>query len=365
MKTFSKLTPLAIFLAFISLLGAIWAGWSRIGWLIPVSSPSLILYHGPLMIMGFLGSLISLERAVALNKKWMFVAPLAFAAAGFMLVIDLWILSAKILLISGSLFLFTIQVSIIRTQKAMHTWILLGGSLAGFIGNILWFFNHPTHRVVWWWALFLVFTIAGERLELGRVLRLSRASKILFLFICLLVVVGLITISFAIPVGYPMIGAGTFGLGIWLLQFDIARRTVKQPGKVIRSVTHYIAYSLLLGFCWLVLSGLLLLLYGFYSAGLIYDAILHTLFIGFVISMIFGHAPIILPSIFGLQFVFKPVLYVPLLLLHLSLALRIFGDLSRQVDFRLWGGILNGVAILLFMASMLGIIGKSKLTPKR
>ena len=38
----------------------------------------------------------------------------------------------------------------------------------------------------------------------------------------------------------------------------------------------------------------------FFSAGPRYDAMLHSIFLGFVFSMIFAHAPIILPTITGL-----------------------------------------------------------------
>jgi hypothetical protein len=76
---------------------------------------------------------------------------------------------------------------------------------------------------------------------------------------------------------------------------------------------------------------------------------LHAVFVGFVIAMIFGHAPIIFPAILGAQIRFYPAFYAHLTLLHLSLALRIVGDLANLYDLRKWGGLLNGVAILLFL----------------
>jgi len=41
--------------------------------------------------------------------------------------------------------------------------------------------------------------------------------------------------------------------------------------------------------------------------------------------------------------------YLPLLVLHLSLLIRISGDLIGSGDVRRWGGMLNGLAILLFL----------------
>jgi hypothetical protein len=78
---------------------------------------------------------------------------------------------------------------------------------------------------------------------------------------------------------------------------------------------------------------------------------LHTVFLGFAFSMIFGHAPTIVPAITGIRLPFRASFYVPLALLHLSLVLRIAGDLAVQQELRRWGGLLNEVAILLFLAA--------------
>jgi hypothetical protein len=54
-------------LAWAALIGALWGGLLRLGWAWPTPQPSLALLHGPLMVCGFLGTLIGLERAVALD----------------------------------------------------------------------------------------------------------------------------------------------------------------------------------------------------------------------------------------------------------------------------------------------------------
>ncbi len=86
-------------------------------------------------------------------------------------------------------------------------------------------------------------------------------------------------------------------------------------------------------------------------AGPYYDAVLHTTLVGFVMSMIFGHAPIIFPAILGKPIPFKTTFYAHLALLHISLLLRVVGDLALWQPVRAWGGLLNAVAILLFMAN--------------
>jgi hypothetical protein len=64
--------------ALLALLAAAWAGLVRMGWLLP---PFQVAAHGQLMISGFFGTVIALERAVALsasfkNGRWAYAAPL-------------------------------------------------------------------------------------------------------------------------------------------------------------------------------------------------------------------------------------------------------------------------------------------------
>ena len=66
-QTLLRFPVLAV--GFLTLVLALWGGLARIGWELPVTS-TLPLQHGPLMISGFLGILISLERAIALGWGW-------------------------------------------------------------------------------------------------------------------------------------------------------------------------------------------------------------------------------------------------------------------------------------------------------
>ncbi|MCK5103638.1 MAG: hypothetical protein KAR17_12530, partial [Cyclobacteriaceae bacterium] len=57
----------------ISLVFGILAGLFRMGWSIPMGEAAG--EHGALMTGSFLGTLIVLERIVALKKKWMYIIP--------------------------------------------------------------------------------------------------------------------------------------------------------------------------------------------------------------------------------------------------------------------------------------------------
>jgi hypothetical protein len=245
----------------------------------------------------------------------------------------------------GAFGFLLIFIIIYRLQPSTHNAVMSLGALLWLLGNGLWVAGLPIYRVVPWWGGFLVLTIAGERLELARVLTLKKAVRTIFFVITGIVLVGLLVSLAAYDAGLRIAGLGLAALGVWLLRFDIARRTIRQQG-----LTRFIAACLLPGYVWLVLGGVLWMVYGGrFPAGPIYDAMLHTIFIGFVFSMIFGHAPVIIPAVMGVPIKYSPIFYIHLGLLHVSLVLRIAGDLLRWLPARQWGGLLNEVAVILFL----------------
>lgn len=341
--------PLMV-MAALALLGGLWAGLIRLGWLLPPLTLQLPAQHGPLMVSGFLGTLISLERAVALSqnqngRRRFYLAPLLAGLGGVTLFLMLPPAVPRGLSTLGALGLVLIFVVIYRLQPTTDHVIMGIGALLWLVGNGLWLAGWPIFQVLPWWVGFLVLTIAGERLELGRVLLQKQRTRQAFLAITAVFLAGLLFSLFAFDAGLRLAGLGLVALGLWLLRYDIARRTIRQKG-----LTRYIAACLLPGYVWLIVGGVLWLIYGGqYVAGPIYDALLHTIFLGFVFSMIFGHAPVIIPAVLGIQVLYTPLFYIHLGLLHLSLLMRVVGDLLLWLPLRRWGGLLNEVAVLLFL----------------
>jgi hypothetical protein len=251
-----------------------------------------------------------------------------------------------VLITLGSLGLVLVFGLILSIETAIYTVTMAGGALLWLVGNSLWLTGWPIYTVVYWWSGFLILTIAGERLELGRVLRLSRTVQIFFVAAIALFLIGLIVSLAAFDTGVRLAAGGLIVLTLWLLRYDVARYTVRKSG-----LTRFIAVCLLTGYGWLGVSGLLGLIFGGVTAGPYYDAILHAVLVGFVMSMIFGHAPIIFPAILGRFIPFRTVFYTHLALLHVSLLLRVGGDLALWLPAREWGGLLNVAAILLFMVN--------------
>ena len=344
-KNPSQRFPL-LFVAVIVLFVAMWSGLLRMGWQWPTLSP-WPMAHGPLMIAGFLGTLISIERAVALNKSWLYAGPVLSAVGGLYYVAGGNEIIGALLMVAGSFGLVAIFGVILKQHRADYTVIMSLGAVAWFIGMLLWLLGWPIYQIVLWWSAFLVLTIVGERLELGRLVRPTRLRKVTWQISISVYLLGLIFTLFLSDLGTRIISAGMILMALWLLRFDISRRTVRKTGLV-----RFVAVCLLSGYVWLGIGGVIGLINGAVVAGPIYDAFLHTVFVGFVFAMIFGHAAIIFPAILSLPVNYSSKFYYPLILLHISLILRITGDLAFLQPLRLWGSLFNAIAILLFLAIM-------------
>jgi len=354
-KSYRFRLPLML-LALVALAAAAWAGLIRLGWRLPALQPALPASHGPLMVAGFFGTLIALERAVAIRKGWAYLGPLFSGVGGLAVAFGMPGLTGPFLLSLGSAWLVLIFAVVLKNHRAGYTVVMALGALALLVGNLLWLTGWQVYQFVLWWAGFLILTIAGERLELGRLVQRSRFSQVLFFLLIGVVLLGLVVMLLAWDLGIRVAGFGLLGLSGWLLRYDIARQTVQRTG-----LTRFIAVCLLSGYLWLAVSGAVALVYGAVPAGPVYDTMLHAIFLGFVFAMIFGHAPIIFPAVLGLEIEYRPAFYVPLIFLHASLILRTGGEMAGSGGARLWGGLLNVLAVLLY----LGMIAPLRLKPRR
>ena len=333
-------------LAVSALLFGMWAGLIRLGWVLPVLRPPLPMLHGPLMVCGFLGTLIGLERAVGTGMKWAYAGPALTALGAALALAGVPAPVGPLLITLGSVITFAVLLTLVRLLPALFTVVIALGGLAWAIGNILWLGGRPIPLAVLWWINFLVLTIAGERLELSRMLKLSPTVQRLFGAIVVLLLAGAALGVVDYAAGMRLLGVGMAAAAAWLLRNDIARRRLKAGG-----VARFIGISLLSGYVWLAIGGILAVIYGGVMAGPTYDAILHSIFLGFVFAMIFAHAPIIFPAVLHVPMAFTPRFYSHLVLLHLSLILRVAGDLIPYWPARLWGGMLNVLVLLFFIAN--------------
>lgn len=350
-----KMRFFTILLAALALLAAMWAGVIRIGWMWNPIQAKWIASHGALMVSGFLGTVIGVERAIALNRVWTFASPALAALGALALLLGLPSIIGTVLIVLGSLVLVAVFGLILKLHTAIYTGTMALGAVLWAVGNLVVLFGGAVWLAVGWWMGFLLLTVAGERLELSRILRLSAKVQNMFIAIAAIYVLGLVITLVNLSLGTRIAGVGVLLMGLWLAQYDIARRTIKTEG-----LSKFIAAALLTGYFWLVVSGTLAVWFGGQYAGLRYDAILHSLLVGFVISMIFGHAPIIFPAVFGREIPYTNWFYSHLILLHVSLLLRVGGDLAVLPVWRKWGGLLNMIAILLFLANTITAVTRGK-----
>ena len=85
-----------------------------------------------------------------------------------------------------------------------------------------------------------------------------------------------------------------------------------------------------------------------------YDMALHAILIGFVISMTMGHSVIVIPAITGAAAPYHPAKYLGLALLHISVAVRLCGDLRAFEPARMASGALTLAGMLAFGAVLAG-----------
>lgn len=331
--------------AALSLLAGLYGGLARLGESVAAPVP-LAAQHGPLLVLGFLGTLISLERAVALGHRWAYLAPALAAFGGLASLTGFAGPLGRLALTAAAAWLVAVYLVLARRRPGWDIALQIGGALAWYAGGMLWLGGQTVMDLVPWFAAFLVLTIVGERLELARVAFAGRLVSGGLVLCGAVILTGAAASLWNDGPGWRITGVGMLITAGWLARYDIARRTVRGSG-----LPRYAAVCLLSGYAWLAAAGVLWAGYGVPEESFGYDAALHTLFVGFVISMVFGHAPVILPAVLRIRLPYHRILYLPLALLHLALLLRVAGDLAGAQAMRTAGGVLTEIAMVLFAGS--------------
>lgn len=346
----------------------------------PIPTRSLAELHGALMLYGFLGTAITLERAVALQSDrkrsslWAYASPAlsglgvilaligAFTGrlpAGRVLPAAAWMTSMALLVI--------IYLRVWQRQQTIFVLIQGLGALAGFVGITLWGRGFDIPHIVPWWTAFIVLTIVGERLELARVVFASAAMQTRVLAEVLTYLVGLVATLFVPQFGYPLMGLALAALILDVGSHDIALRTIKTTG-----LAKFMAASMLAGYFWALVAAGIWIVRGPVYTGFAYDTSVHALTIGFALSMIMAHAPIIIPAVARRSVPYSPLMWLLLGSLQLGLLVRVlagarttFGTDEAVVAWQ-WGGAIDVYTVLAFVISTIALItwGSRKLRQK-
>jgi hypothetical protein len=350
-RKWRRLRFVALGIAAVALVLGLWGGLARLGLALPggapgaPGAPALAELHAALMISGFLGTLISLERAVAIGRWWACAAPAVSAVGALFLLFLLFLrlpgaplLAACAFLLAGLALTYDSAAIAVR-QPALFTVVLAVAAACWAAGTIAWIIGRSAAEITGWWLAFLILTVAAERLELSKLLSPPPVSQAMFAVAALLIIIGAARGEFAGEAA-PFSGIGLLASTLWLIKHDVAPRTVRQSGQ-----TRFSAACMLTGYFWLGVAGLLVLLAPPGTMAFSYDAAVHAVTIGFIFSMIFGHAPVILPAVTGLRVTYSAFAYAPLALLHLSVLLRIAADVFEWIDLRTASGPLTVIAL--------------------
>ena len=154
------------------------AGLLLLGLSAPVTTERLPEVHGQLMLIGFLGTVIALERAVALRRPWGFSAPLATGFGALLLLSPLPVAVGQVVQLIGLSVLVGIYGALWRRAGSTAVAIQWLGAVLATGGVLLWAAGVATGALFPWLAGFLVLTIAGDRLAVRTPVHLrARCSR--------------------------------------------------------------------------------------------------------------------------------------------------------------------------------------------
>ncbi|QGU04347.1 hypothetical protein CETAM_05385 [Corynebacterium comes] len=338
-----------------SLVTGLFAGLTLLGIWADTPAASLGADHGALMVFGFVGGAIGLERTVAARTRWAWAGPVASAIGVVTLLAGAPRLVPAAAFTLAFLVLGAVYLRIHRRQATHAVLVQSTGVIGAVFATVWWGGGADFADIVPFAVVFAVATIIGERMELARVSFAGTAAETTITALSLALVAASLMFALHPQVGFAVMGILIVALALVTVRIDVARRLV-HAGKLPK----YTAICMLAGYAWLLVAGLLWLGFGHTRAGYLHDAAVHSVFLGFVISMIFAHAPFILGGVIRRTIPYHPTLYVPVALLHGGLSLRVVADLRAADVAWMMGGVLNVVAVLLFMATGAGLMVTDK-----
>lgn len=339
----TRIRALLVALGGASLIGGLDAALVRLDVWAPVISTRVGDVHGQVMVLGFLGTLISLERAQSLGRTWAYLAPALYGAGAVALVSPAPVLLGQLLQVeAGVLFVGLYLALWLRAPRplvavqVLAAVLALGGAVVALLVDV-------PHAIAWF-AGFVVVTIAAERAELAALVMGPAADRRLLVLATGLTLATLAALLW--PGGERAVGLALAALAAWLAVHDVVRRQLRLTGQ-----RRYLAVALLAGYVHLALAGGVLAAAGLLSGSGAYDVVVHGVFLGFGVSMVMAHAPVILPAVLGRPLPYRPALWVPLVLLNAGLAVRFTGALAGLTGLWQVGGVVTVVAVLGFVGT--------------
>ena len=337
--------------------------------------------HGGLMVYGFLGAAIGLERAVAYRSggsskpTWGFLAPASGLLGSLLCLLSLMVSSpaaapawVRVEFFGGipwtlsMLVLTAMYLAIWRRQPSAEVLIQVLGSLVGLVGAAGWVAGLDAAVLAPTWLFFLVLTIVGERVELARAVFSDVRLESGILGLSLLAVLMLPVQAMAPSVGYPLLGLSLGLLLLVMASHDVAKGTFRHGG-----LPGFMGTCMLSAYAWGLLAALIWMLAPLDSSTYWGDMALHALAVGFIMTMVIAHVCMIVPSVIRRPLPFHPLLWGAWAFMQVGLLIRLLGAIRLYTPLWKVGNLLNVLGILSMMLTVvyLAARGKQVLASKR
>ena len=319
----------------------------------PVGASHLAGAHGMIMVLGFMGTLIALERAQALGRGWAYLAPAVLASGGIALASGLPVAVGRLLLLDGAVLLVAVYLALWRRAPLPLVGVQVLSAVVAAAAAGLWLVIDLSALIAML-ACFLVLTIASERAELAQLVLGRRAIPTL-VGLAVLLTLGALGTLLNPDAGARVFGAAVAATAAWLIRDDAPRRLL----RTTTGLRRFNAAALLAGYGWLVLAGLVWLVGGTPVGGA-YDAVIHATFLGFGVSMIMAHAPIIFPAVLARPLPYHRALWAPLGVLHVGMVARVAADLAGGSGGLVWqaGSVVTVASMLVFAATVVTLVAR-------
>ncbi len=367
---FQRITMLLGLFCFLGgVLTGVWKIALTRGFLLP-GIPDFWPQHGHWMLTGFLTTIIMLERLVAMGSTFFLWIP--FAYAGGALTLQTGFIGSRILVLLAFAGWVLHRIRAVRHFQSLEKPSTEIGAFAVLTLILLQkrgFAQRPDFALAGFFAIISI--IALERLEIF--MKLDRRGP-KYTWVSLLVLLGYsgYTIFQSEPhiPFYGLLALIVMGL---VAYHDASVRTALQSLKnrqmlrafppLYRSVTQalYVAYF------WLFTGILFMLMWSKLPGATAKDMLFHSFGLGFIMSMILAHLPIMMPVFLG----GKPVQRVPMALFwtfQVATFFRIGADLfvAQQMILWKWSGWITGlVHLIVFFAYAFRIMYQSKMHQRK
>lgn len=295
--------------------------------------------HAVIMVFGVVGTLIALERAATLGQRWGYLAPALSVVA--IAVIPVARTAGGVLVVVAGILTFGVHLAAGRRQWRPPEVLLSVALLAWLGGAAAWLSGLGPIRPTPLFAAFAVLAVSS-----GCIREPSGGASGPQGQWAIVVASSMIAGGGALAIAWPSTGLVVGGVGLLGQAVSLAHHTALRTPAPRSEAEQFAQACRRLGHVWLGVAGIIWVAMGAGASGpLLRDALVHALFLGFVISTLMawvsGPRRLHLP--------FTRLMWVPLVALHLSVTVRVGADLAGSAGWRQAALHGNVAALVLFI----------------